>query len=134
MDRITASLLDGFRAERGLDSLSRSELFESFAGYCVLSSEYDDDFDPEEYRLGSSGDLGIDVAGIIVNGELVNDKEKVKDLRGSSGFISVRIVLVQAKTGTNLEGKVISDLADNLVNFFSDSPSLPMRHTIGGLS
>src|SRR5437016_3693980 len=126
MDRITASLLDGFRTERGLDSLSRSELFESFAGYCVLSSEYDDEFDPEEFRLGSSGDLGIDVAGMIVNGELVNDKEEVRDLRGSSGFISVRIVLVQAKTGTSLEGKVISDLADNLVDFFSDSPRLPM--------
>jgi hypothetical protein len=126
LDRITASLLDGFRIERGLDSLSRSDLFESFSGYCVLSSEYDDEFDPEEYRLGGSGDLGIDVAGIIVNGELVNDKEEIKGLRGSSGFLSVRIVLVQAKSGTSLEGKIISDLADNLTDFFSDAPSLPM--------
>jgi hypothetical protein len=47
MDRITASLLDGFRTERGLDSLPRSELFESFAGYCVLSSEYR----PARYQL-----------------------------------------------------------------------------------
>jgi hypothetical protein len=37
MDRITASILDGFKVERGLESLPRSELFESFAGYCVLS-------------------------------------------------------------------------------------------------
>ena len=105
MDRITASILDGFKVERGLDSLPRSELFESFAGYCVLSNEYDDEFDPEDYRLGSRGDLGIDVGGIIVNGELVSDKEEVRDLRGSSGFFSVRIVIVQAKTSSNFEGE-----------------------------
>src|SRR5450759_2737840 len=126
MDRITASILDGFKAERSLESLPRSELFESFAGYCVLSNEYDDEFDPEEYRLGSGGDLGIDIAAIIVNGELVSDKEEIRDLRASSGFLSGRIVLVQAKTGANFEGKVVSDLADNLVDFLSESPQLPM--------
>lgn len=126
MDRITASILDGFRAERGLGALSRSDLFESFAGYCVLSSEYDEEFDPEDYRIGGRGDLGLDVGALIVNGELVNDKDEVSDLRGSSGFQSVRIVLIQAKTSTNFEGRVISDLADNLVDFFSYNPNLPM--------
>jgi len=126
MDRITASILDGFKGERDLESLPRSELFESFAGYCVLSSEYDDEFDPEDYRMGGTGDLGIDVGAIILNGELVNDKDEVRDLRGTSGFLSVRIVLVQSKTSTNFEGKVVSDLADNLVDFFSDAPTLPM--------
>ena len=126
MDRITASILDGFKTERSLDSLPRSELFESFAGYCVISNEYDDEFDSEDYRLGSSVDLGIDVSAIIVNGEIVSDKEEVRDLRGSSGFLSARIVLVQAKSSTNFEGKVISDLTDNLIDFFSESPALPM--------
>ena len=126
MDRITASILDAFKAERSLDSLPRSELFESFAGYCVISTEYDDEFDPEDHRLGSRGDLGIDVGAIIVNSELVSDKEEVKDLRGKYGFVSSRIVLVQAKSSTSFEGKIVSDLADNLIDFFSDSPRLPM--------
>ena len=119
MDIITQGLTKQFQTERGLDALKDDEAFEAFAGFCVLSQFYEDEFDPDQFRMGAGGDLGIDVAAVIVNGELLRDAADVKDAVTQAKDLRVRFVVVQAKTSTAFQTKVFTDLADNLLHVFT---------------
>jgi hypothetical protein len=119
VDIITQGLTKQFQSERGLDALKDDEAFEAFAGFCVLSQFYEDEFDPDQFRMGAGGDLGIDVAGVIVNGELLSDAVEVREAVAQAKDLRVRFVIVQAKTSTAFQTKVFTDLADNLLHLFT---------------
>ncbi|WP_306204683.1 AIPR family protein [Actinoplanes sp. RD1] len=114
MDIVIDSLLKKFQDDHGLTALPEDEAFEAFAGYCVLSSYYESDFDPDAFRMGGGNDLGIDAVGILVNGMLLHDAAEVRFATEQARQLDVRIIVVQAKTSSKFEAKVISDLADNL--------------------
>ncbi|MGW1064461.1 AIPR family protein [Streptomyces aureus] len=129
MDRITEGLVKQFQQERGLRNLTESEAFEDFAGFCVISSYFEDEFDPEEFRMGAGGDLGVDVAAIIVNGDLLLDAADVRAAVAQARTLDVRFIITQAKTSQGFEAKVFTDLGDNLVELFTaetlDYPASP---------
>lgn len=117
MDLVVRSLFDKFKHDHDLAEMSDSDAFEAFAGYCVLSSFFEDDFDPESFRTGGGNDLGIDVFGIMINGDLLHDAADVRDTVDQvKKLLDVRVVIVQAKTSAGFEAKVISDLAENLTH------------------
>ena len=60
MDIVLEDVMRKFQAERGLSDLTREQLFETFAAYCVVGQFYEDDFEPDDLRMGSSRDLGIE--------------------------------------------------------------------------
>lgn len=122
MDLVIRSLLEKFRQDRDLATLGEAEAFEAFAGYCVLSSFYEADFNPDEFRMGGGNDLGIDVFGMVINGELLHDEADVQDVTDRSRKLDVHIIIVQAKTSENYETKVVSDLAENLGHVISAAP------------
>ncbi|MGX5360183.1 AIPR family protein [Kocuria sp. KH4] len=126
MDVITQSLVDEFIAEHDLNRLGKDEKFEAFTGYCVVSRQYDEEFDPGDIRVGGSNDLGIDAAALIVNGHLVTSPEEIPDLRQRNNYLQASIVLVQSKTSSGFASSVMSDFADNMCDFFSDDPQLPI--------
>jgi hypothetical protein len=130
MDRITASFVEEFCAERDISRLSESERFEAFAAYCVVSRQYDDGFDPEEIRTGGGNDLAIDAAALIVNGYLVSSVEEIVDLRARNNYLQASIIVVQSKTSSGFQASVMTDLADNLCDLFSETPTLPMSSGI----
>ncbi|MGW7354225.1 AIPR family protein [Streptomyces sp. NPDC054784] len=119
MDRITAGLVKQFQRERGLKSLTESEVFEDFAGFCVISSYFEDEFDPEDFRMGSGGDLGVDVAAIIINGDLLLDAADVRAAVAQARTLDIRFIITQAKTSQGFEAKVLTELTDNLVELFT---------------
>ncbi|MFF1450678.1 AIPR family protein [Streptomyces sp. NPDC058274] len=134
MDRITQGLVKQFQQERGLRNLTESESFEDFAGFCVISSYFEDEFDPEEFRMGAGGDLGVDVAAIIINGDLLLDAADVRAAAAQARTLDVRFIIVQAKTTQGFEAKVFTDLADNLVELFtSDTLDYPASPEIANL-
>jgi hypothetical protein len=130
VDRITESFLHEFSEERQLNREQLSEQFEAFSAYCVISSEYDGEFDPVEVRTGGGNDLAIDAAALVVNGDIVSDLEEIEDLRTRNNYLHARILIVQAKTTSGFDGARITDLADNLCDFFSESPTLPMSREL----
>ncbi|MEU5051485.1 AIPR family protein [Streptomyces sp. NPDC021096] len=134
MDRITEGLVKQFQQERGLRNLDTSEAFEDFAGFCVLSSFFEDEFDPEEFRMGAGGDLGVDVAGIIINGDLLLDAADVRAAVSQAKSLDVRFIIVQAKTSQGFEAKVFTELADNLTELFTADilgyPASPEIHNL----
>lgn len=119
MDRILEGLSQQFKIERDLRKLEPSELFESFCTFSVLRTLFEEEFDPEDFRLGGGGDLGIDAAAVIVNGDLLIEAADVRAAVENARSVDAHFVLIQAKSATNFEGKVIADLADNLVDLFS---------------
>ncbi|WP_037705859.1 AIPR family protein [Streptomyces sp. AA1529] len=134
MDRITEGLVKQFQQERGLKNLTQSEAFEDFAGFCVISSYFEDEFDPEEFRMGAGGDLGVDVAAIIINGDLLLDAADVRAAVAQARTLDVRFIISQAKTSPRFEAKVFTDLADNLVDLFtSDTLNYPTSPEIRNL-
>ncbi|MEU5179798.1 AIPR family protein [Streptomyces longwoodensis] len=126
MDRITESFLNEFSSERQLNHESQSQQFEAFAAYCVISSEFDGEFDPVAVRTGGGNDLAVDAAALVVNGDIVADPDEINDLRTRNNYLQARILIIQGKTSSGFDGARITDLADNLCDFFSDQPSLPM--------
>lgn len=127
MDKITASFVEEFCKERELSDLNGSDKFEVFAGYCITSRQYDEEFDPQEISTGGGNDLGIDIAALIVNGYLVATPEEIADLRDRNNYLQATIVIVQAKTTSSFTGAVMTDLADNIADLMSDNPLLPMN-------
>jgi hypothetical protein len=122
MDYIVQQLTQQFKEDRGLTSLSQAEAFEAFAGFCVLSAFFEEQFQPDAFRMGGGNDLGIDVAGIVINGELMRDAAEVSDAVDQAKRLDVRFVIVQAKTSAGFEAKVFTDLADNLMRIFQGEP------------
>jgi hypothetical protein len=119
MDKIVEALCASFKQERGLAALDDADLFEAFAGFCVLSSYFEDEFDADEFRIGAGGDLGIDVAGIIINGDLLLDAADVQAAVNAARALDVKIILTQAKRSESFQTGVFSELADNLFELFT---------------
>lgn len=134
MDRIIESLCTKFRAEQTLGALRVDELFESFCAYAILSSLYEDDFDSEEFRLGQRGDLGIDAASLIINGDLLLDSADVQQAVSASRNLDVTFVVIQARSTSSFDAKTITDVGDNLVQLFtSQAVSYPMSPDVEDL-
>lgn len=131
MDRVTKSYLDEFRSEQSLASgLSESDLFELFAGYCVVSLAHEEEFDTQDVHVGGEGDLGLDGLAIIVNGVLINSAEEASDLLDINGFLDVKFILVQAKTSSNFSGEQIVAFFDGVDEFFAEEPTLPVNEQV----
>ncbi|MEV4720276.1 AIPR family protein [Micromonospora noduli] len=122
MDFILEGWTRQFQEEQELTELTDAEAFEAFAGYCVLSSYHEDDFNPDQFRMGGGDDLGIDVAAVVVNGDLLREADDVREAVEKAKQLDVRFVIVQAKRSEKFETKVFTDLADNLVQIFGRQP------------
>ncbi|MGH3625435.1 MAG: AIPR family protein, partial [Sciscionella sp.] len=114
MDLVIQGLVKEFQKVHSLTELPESEAFEAFAAYCVLNSFYEDEFNPDAFRTGGGNDLGIDAFGILVNGELLHDAADVQANVEAARKLDIQVVIIQAKTSSGFETKVISDLAENL--------------------
>lgn len=78
---IISNLVDKFKQVESLSQdLQESEIFEHFSNYCIVSNEYQEEFNILNIRVAGGNDLGIDGIAIIVNGSLINDVEELEDL------------------------------------------------------
>lgn len=127
MDRITQSMIDSFKNNQSLNMDDASELFEYFVNYCVVNNIYgSDDFDLEEITTGKATQ-GIDGITIIVNQKFVNTIEDIDTLIEYNKSISVKFVLIQAKTSSSFDNTEIGNMLTYSKLFFSDDTS--MFHT-----
>lgn len=134
MDRITQSMIDSFKRNQSLNIDDDSELFEYFVNYCVVNNVYgSNDFDLEEITTGKATQ-GIDGIAIIVNQKFVNTIEDIDTLIEYNKSISVKFVLIQAKTSSSFDNTEIGNLLTYSKLFFSDDTSMfrtaEMQHFI----
>lgn len=130
MDLVTSSMVSEFAAANDLTGRQESDRFEAFVAHCVLSNEFDDEFVAFEQCTGGGNDYALDSASLIVNGNLIDSVDQITDLENQNHYLEAKFVFTQAKTSQNFDGFVISTLADNLDDLFSDHPSFPMNEDI----
>ena len=114
MERVIQSLLEAFQQDQDLTELPEPEAFEAFAAYCVLNSYYNEPFNPDTYRTGGGNDLGIDAYAVLIDGQMYREPTDVQVAMQERRRPQVQVVIIQAKTSSKFETKVISDLAENL--------------------
>lgn len=116
---IISNLVDKFKQVESLSQdLQESEIFEHFSNYCIVSNEYQEEFNILNIRVAGGNDLGIDGIAIIVNGSLINDVEELEDLITRNKLIEATLIFIQAKSGENFEGSEFSNFVFGIKNFF----------------
>jgi AIPR protein len=130
MDRITKALLDEFIVENELQTLSEESAFEHFTGSLVTATHYSESFSSFDITVGAGNDCGIDCIAVLVNGCLVTEPEEIEDLAETNGYLDVSIVLVQSERSSNFETQKIGQFGFGILDFFSETPSLPQNEYI----
>lgn len=130
MDKITKTLLDDFSDAEAFEGMSESDAFARFANFSVVSREYSDTFTVEDVTSDGENDTGLDGVAIIVNGSLVTEKEDIKELVDTNGYLDATFVFVQSKTSANFNGAEMSSFAFGVQDFFADKPKLPRNEAI----
>jgi hypothetical protein len=124
MDRITKSLIEELINIQGLESQEESKDFEKLVNYTVISNEYSRTFDLDFVTIGDGNDTGIDGLAIIVNGQLVEEKDEIDDLLEKNGTLEVTFIFIQAKTSSNFNSGDINTFLFGVKDFFKENPQL----------
>lgn len=131
MDIVTRNLLKTFRAEESLpDDISESVVFEHFANFCVLSKEYSEEFNLDDIHTGEGGDMGLDGIGILVNGNLIQDIDEIKDLSTSNKYIEAEFIFIQSKTSSTFDGGDIGNFLFGVRDIFNPDSTIPKNKKI----
>ncbi|MBQ7254975.1 MAG: AIPR family protein [Oscillospiraceae bacterium] len=124
MDRITQSMMEAFKTDLSVSENDPTLLFEHFVNYCIVNNVYGlNDFDIEDITTGNSTQ-GIDGIAIVVNQKLINTTDDIDTLISYNQTISVKFVLIQAKTSPSFNNMEISNLLTYTKLFFSDDNSM----------
>lgn len=124
MDRITKSLITELLETQELNSEGDSKDFEKLVNYCIVSNEYSKTFDINLMTIGDGGDTGIDGLAIIVNGQLIENKEEIDDLLERNNSLEVSYLFMQAKTSSSFNSGEINTFIFGVKDFFSENPQL----------
>lgn len=124
MDRITKSLISELLENQELNTEGDPKDFEKLVNYCVVSNEYSKTFDINLMTIGESGDTGIDGLAIIVNGQLIENREEIDDLLERNNSIEVTYLFMQAKSSSNFNSGEINTFIFGVKDFFSENPQL----------
>lgn len=131
MDLITKNLIENYRDIEGfLAGTDESTLFEHFCNFCIISKEYNDDFQVEDIYTGGKNDLQIDGIAVIVNNVLVTSVEEVDDLLMTNKYLEVKFIFIQSTTSSSFEGAKISNMFFGIRDLLSEAPTLPRNEHI----
>lgn len=124
MDIITKSHFEDFKSQYDYVRLTDSDAFELFCIYCIASKYIKQESITNEMlqdiKIGNGGDWGIDGLIIIVNGQVVFNKEIIDDLLVANGTLSVHFILIQAKSSTSFNCAELGQTFDGLHNILRE--------------
>lgn len=134
MDRITKSLITELLTNQELESEGISKDFEKLVNYCVVSNEYSKSIDVEIVTVAEGGDTGIDGLAILVNGQLIEDKDEIDGLLERNNFLEITYIFIQSKTSSNYNSGEINTFIFGVKDFFAEKPSLVRNSDISRLA
>lgn len=125
MHVVLKSYIDNLRDNFQYDGMDESKYFELFSNYCLVSKYYVGRFDPASITTNEN-DAGIDGIAIIIDGELVENKENAAlAFDNKRKNISVDIIINQVKSGEKFIKSEISNFSTGVMDFFSENPKIP---------
>jgi hypothetical protein len=133
MDRILETYLSDFANEQNIEHLDKSDVFELFVNFTVLSRIHAGPFDLESTSVGGGNDNSIDGIAILVNDHIVTTKEEVDYFKKTLRRLDVRFVFIQSKTSEKFEMGPIGNFLFGVKNFFEQKSSIPSNPQVQNL-
>ena len=130
-DQILSSYLAAFTEQFQLADLDEPEAFEYFVNHCLISRHHPDPFDPEDVTIGSSGDLGLDGLGILVNEHLVFEQAGIDYLKRQLRRFDVDFIFVQSKTSSRFDAAEIGNFISGVRQFFELTLPITANDDVG---
>jgi len=133
MDKITSSLVKDLLGSFELQSKSESLDFEFFCTYAILSREYSEKIEEEvisdamlrdDPDAKENHDGGIDSIAVMANGQIINTKEEMDELKDQVTNLDIKFIFVQSKTSPSFDAKEIGGFCFGVEDFFSSKPKL----------
>jgi hypothetical protein len=115
VDRVTEGLLNTWVQNSGAKFSSKSQQFERFVNFIVLSRHHDSQFTVDDFSCGDDGTLGIDGFALSINGELIGNLEELEDALAGKHPIEAAVTLIQTKTSTSFNLGDLSIFADTAI-------------------
>jgi len=132
-DEILKGYVRDFAEQNSLETRPEPEQFERFVNYCIISKQYPREFDFENLSVGGGADSAIDGVAIIVNGNIVQEREEIDFFLKKNGSLSVSFSFIQSKTSAKFNGAQILNFLAGIRNFFSDQSAIPENEDIQAL-
>lgn len=108
MHTLTSKRVVKFARDFGFD-FKESENFERYVAANYLFQYLHDDANLIEAAvLGGGNDEGIDIAAVVVNGQLVFEPSDIDDLIAEQNTNSAKVLFIQAKTSESYDSKLIA--------------------------
>jgi hypothetical protein len=132
MHTLTGKRVTKFARDFGFEG-RESELFERYVAANYLFQYLRDDVQViERSVLGGGSDEGIDIAAVVVNGQVVFEPAEIEELIADQGANSAKVLFIQAKTSESYDSKLIAKFLHGveMVTKFAMNPgsvSLPPR-------
>ncbi|MFI9638011.1 AIPR family protein [Nocardia sp. NPDC051929] len=125
MDPLIKGLFKEFRETQELLDMRESDAFELFVATLLLRDDLLDQIDMTDLLL-DPGTLGIDLALLEVNGELVAGPTEVSAVCDSKRSLEVTLTLMQVKTSTSVNTSEILNFGDAIKKVLSNE--VPAHH------
>lgn len=125
-NRIIKSCMNSFLSDYRIEEKDESVQFEHFVNFCIVSKYQLDAYqdDPllyEAVHTGQGGDFGIDGLLVLVNDNIVTNKEQFEGIVGNGKF-NVKIVFVQSKTSSTFDSGDMLKMGNGITRFFDVKP------------
>ncbi|WP_280349990.1 AIPR family protein [Nocardia abscessus] len=125
MDPLIKGLFKEFRETQELLDMRESDAFELFVATLLLRDDLLDQIDMTDLLL-DPGTIGIDLALLEVNGELVAGPTEVSAVCDSKRSLEVTLTLMQVKTSTSVNTSEILNFGDAIKKVLSNE--VPAQH------
>ncbi|NRD07625.1 AIPR family protein [Rathayibacter agropyri] len=105
---LTGKRVAKFARDFGFE-VSEDKQFELYVAANYLYAYLRDDVEKIERSVrGGGGDEGIDIAAVVVNGQLVFEPSEIEELISEQASNTARVCFIQAKTSESYDAKLIS--------------------------
>ena len=129
-DIIIDAYLKEFTKKYNLGDLKRSEAFEQFANYCILSRLNVGKFNFDDVNVGGGNDSAIDGLAIIINDHIVSSIKDVDFFKDTLKRFEVQFVFIQAKNSNKFDLGDIGNFLFGVRNFFEKKSAIKVNGDI----
>src|SRR6266702_4671604 len=118
MNPVIQAQLREFAKANSITAKSQEEQFEIYTIFSILSGLLGETI--ESYDVHLDGDeFGVDGIAVIIQGELVRDRQEANEKLAAVNNPSVEFIFFQAKTSTSYDYGDISKFFDSVTGFFN---------------
>ncbi|PGH45900.1 hypothetical protein COO58_16870 [Micromonospora sp. WMMA1996] len=123
MNPLIRGLFNKFRESEELATLADSDAFELFAAKLALGDDLLSQVSLTDLLL-DSGNIGVDICAIEINGQLVWDVDDVRDVCNATKKIEVVAHFIQAKQSASISSGDILSFGDTVRRFLANHQDL----------